>query len=235
MDELKTKLTAFYNKFNEDKRLETRHGQVEFLTSMKYIHEYLRPGDKIVDIGAGPGKYSLALKKEGYDVTAVELTRPNIGKLRSKDKELKIVEANAVDLYDPADRIRALKEAKRICKREIFVTYIMNEYAIIEYAFKDNNYLSVKDRIDEDFKIKDPDALFVHSRIEEIDELNKVCGLKLIRRFASDGPTDYMRSYINAMDDETFQAYLAFHQKTCERKELLGASSHIVDILIKED
>ena len=111
----------------------------------------------------------------------------------------------------------------------------MNEYAIIEYAFKDNNYLSVKDRIDEDFKIKDPDALFVHSRIEEIDELNKVCGLKLIRRFASDGPTDYMRSYINAMDDETFQAYLAFHQKTCERKELLGASSHIVDILIKED
>ena len=255
MDELKTKLTAFYNKFNEDKRLDTRHGQVEYLTSMKYIREYLKPGDKIVDIGAGPGKYSLALKSEGYDVTAVELTRPNIGKLRAKDKELKIVEANAVDLsmfdndafdvailfgpmyhiFDRNDRIRALKEAKRICKREIFVTYIMNEYAIIEYAFKDDNYQTVKDKIDEDFKINDPDALFVHSRIEEIDELNSLCGLKLIRRFASDGPTDYMRSTINAMDEDTFKAYLAFHQKTCERKELLGASSHIVDILIKEN
>ncbi|MBQ1533235.1 MAG: SAM-dependent methyltransferase, partial [Erysipelotrichaceae bacterium] len=57
------------------------------------------------------------------------------------------------------------------------------------------------------------------------------CGLKLLKRFASDGPTDYMRSTINAMDEETFAAYLDFHQKTCERKELLGASSHIVDIL----
>ncbi len=253
MDPLKNKLTAFYNKFNEDKRLDTRHGQVEFLTSMHYIRQYLMPGDKIVDIGAGPGKYSLALKDLGYDVTAVELTRPNIGKLRAKDKQIKIVEANAVDLsmfeddafdvavlfgpmyhiYDKKQRIKALSEAKRICKRTLFVTYIMNEYAVIEYAFKDNNYSSVKDKLDDDFRIKDPDALFVHSRIEEIDELNEICGLKLLKRFASDGPTDYMRSAVNAMDEETFNAYLAFHFKTCERRELLGASSHIVDILRK--
>ena len=37
MDEL----TAHYNKFNEDKRLMRRHGQVEYITSMKYIHKYL--------------------------------------------------------------------------------------------------------------------------------------------------------------------------------------------------
>ena len=253
MDELKEKLTKFYNKFNENKRLDTRHGQVEFLTSMKYIHQYLKDGDQIVDIGAGPGRYSLALKAEGYDVTAVELTRPNIGMLRAKDKEIRIVEANATDLsmfeddrfdvailfgpmyhlYKKEDRIKALSEAKRICKRTLFVTYIMNEYAIIEYAFKGGNYLLVKDKIDEDFRINDPDGLFIQSRIEEIDELNALCGLKLLKRFASDGPTDYMRSYINAMDEETFEAYLSFHQKTCERKELLGASSHIVDILQK--
>ena len=37
MDEL----TAHYNKFNEDNRLMRRHGQVEYITSMKYIHKYL--------------------------------------------------------------------------------------------------------------------------------------------------------------------------------------------------
>ena len=253
MDDMKRKLTEFYNKFNEDKRLDTRHGQVEFLTSMKYIHEYLKPGDKIVDIGAGTGKYSLYLKNEGYDVTAVEYVRPNIGKLKVKDASIRIVEASATDLsmfeedefdiavmfgpmyhlYSATDRLKALSEAKRICKRTLFVTYIMNEYAVIEYAFKDNNYLNIRDKLKEDYRIDDPQALFFQTRIEEIDELNKKAGLKLLKRFAADGPTDYMRSTINAMDDETFAAFIDFHQKTCERKELLGASSHVTDILSK--
>ena len=253
MDDLKNRLTQFYNKFNEDKRLDRRHGQVEFLTSMKYIHEYLKPDDRIIDIGAGPGKYSLSLKNEGYDVTAVEYVRPNIGKLRAKDKDIPIIEASATDLsmfqddefdvailfgplyhlYEKEEKLKALKEAKRICSGHIFVSYIMNEYAMIEYAFKDGHYKEVKDKLDDDFHINDPDAIFFQTRIEDMDELNDLAGLRLIKRFAADGPSDYMRRYINAMDEETFQAFLAYHLKTCERKELLGASSHVVDILSK--
>ena len=250
---MKQKLTDFYNKFNEDKRLDRRHGQVEYQTSMAYLHRYLSPGDRIVDIGAGAGRYSLALKSEGYDVTAVEYVRPNIGKIRAKDRELKVIEASAVDLsmfqdeefdvsilfgpmyhlYSKEDRIKALKEAKRITRKYIFVTYIMNEYSVIRYAFMDQNYTQVKDKLDETYRIDDPDALFFQARIEDMDELNRICGLKLLCRFASDGPSDYIRSQLNAMDDETFAAYLDFHQKTCERKDLLGASSHVVDILTK--
>lgn len=255
MKNLKDRLSEYYNKFNEDKRLDHRHGQVEFITSMKYIHDYLKTGDKIVDIGAGAGRYSITLKNEGYDVTAVELVRPNIGKIKNNDPNLKVIEASATDLscfndnefdvaimfgpmyhlYSKEDRLKALDEAKRITKKYIFVTYIMNEYAVIEYAFKDNHYKDIKDKLDNTYHIDDKDNLFFHVRIEDIDELNKLSNLELIKRFASDGPSDYMRSYINNMDNETFEAYLDFHQKTCERKELLGASSHVVDILKKQD
>ena len=38
---LMTTLEEYYNKFNEDKRLDSRHGRVEFQTSMHYIHKYL--------------------------------------------------------------------------------------------------------------------------------------------------------------------------------------------------
>lgn len=253
MADLKEKLTAFYNKFNEDKRLDARHGQVEFYTSMKYIHEYLKPNDKIIDIGAGPGRYSLYLKNEGYDVTAVELVRPNIGKLKAKDKQIKVVEASATDLsmfkndefdiaimfgpmyhlYSKQDRLKALLEAKRITKKYLFVTYYMNDYSVIEYAFVENNYKDIKDKLDENYHINDPDGLFFQVRIEDIDELNKLANLKLIKRFASDGPSDYIRPIINKMDEETFNGYLDYHLKTCEREDLLGASSHVVDILEK--
>ena len=253
MDEFKNRLTEFYNKFNENKRLDRRHGQVEFITSIRYLEEYLQKGDRIVDIGAGPGRYSLYFKNKGYDVTAVEYVRPNIGMLKAKDKDIRVVEASATDLpmfednefdvaivfgplyhlYRKEDKLKALSEAKRITRKYIFVTYIMNEYSVIEYAFKDNNYKQIKDKLDETYHINDPDALFFQSRIEDIDELNSLSGLKLVRRFASDGPSDYMRRTINNMDDETFEAFIDFHLKTCERKELLGASSHVVDILCK--
>ena len=82
-----TELEKYYNKFNEEKRLTSRHGQVEFITSMKYIHKYL-PVDKsakILDVGAGTGRYSVQLAEEGYDVTAVELVKYNLGILKKKN------------------------------------------------------------------------------------------------------------------------------------------------------
>ena len=68
-------IIEYYNKFNEDKRLTRRHGIVEYITAMKYIHKCLKKIDnpKIIDIGAGTGRYSIDLANEGYDVTAVEL------------------------------------------------------------------------------------------------------------------------------------------------------------------
>ena len=88
-----TELEAYYNKFNEEKRLDSRHGRVEFVTSMHYIHQCLeevaagreKEEISILDIGAGTGRYSVALAEEGYDVTAVELVRYNLGILKSKD------------------------------------------------------------------------------------------------------------------------------------------------------
>ena len=44
-------LENYYGKFCEDKRLTRKHGQVEYRTSMKYIHDYLKPGDRLLDIG----------------------------------------------------------------------------------------------------------------------------------------------------------------------------------------
>ena len=40
-------------------------------------------------------------------------------------------------------------------------------------------------------------------------------------------------AYLNALDEEEFQAFVAYHLATCERPDLMGASSHTVDILRK--
>jgi hypothetical protein len=63
-------LNAYYSRCDEDSRLLSRHGQVEYRTTMRYIHRYLTPGAKILEIGAGTGRYSLALAE------ALRLTKP---------------------------------------------------------------------------------------------------------------------------------------------------------------
>ena len=253
-------LINYYNKFNEDKRLTHRHGIVEYETTMKYIKEYLNKmnNPKIIDIGAGTGKYSVALANEGYDVTAVELVKHNLMTLKAKNSPVKAYLGNAINLakfkdnsfdmvllFGPLyhliskeDKLKALMEAKRIVKEDglILVSYYMNEYAIITHGFKDNNILdAIKNKeIDDTFHVTPKQTdLYSMVRLEDIDELNKLSNLKRIKILAQDGPSDYIRPIINKMDDKTFKIYINYHFSTCERKELLGASSHVLDILKK--
>ena len=104
-----THLEEYYNIFNEEKRLDSRHGRVEFITSMKYINIYLeqimagknvddKSQIKILDIGAGTGRYSVPLANQGFDVTAVELVKHNLGRLKQKGANVKAYQGNALKL-----------------------------------------------------------------------------------------------------------------------------------------
>lgn len=71
-------LNEFYSHYDEDGRLSKKHGSVEFLTTMRYIGQYIKPGDRVLEVGAGTGRYSHALARQGYTVDAVELIGHNI-------------------------------------------------------------------------------------------------------------------------------------------------------------
>ena len=93
-------IIKYYNKFPEDKRLKSRHGQVEMAVTCNFIEEELnkRNCPKILDVGAGTGAYSFYFADKGYDVTAVELVKFNLGVLKSKGKNVKACQGDARNL-----------------------------------------------------------------------------------------------------------------------------------------
>ena len=259
---MSTELEKYYNKFCEEKRLTTRHGYVEYVTSMKYIHEYLPQGKKetikILDVGAGTGRYSVQLAGEGYDVTAVELVKYNLGILKSKKSGVKAYQGNALNLsrfeadqfdmvlvfgpmyhlYTKEDKVKALKEATRVVKPGgiILVAYCMNEYSILTYGFKEGHMKeSIRNqKVDDSFHVRSKEEdLYDYVRIEDIDAIDQAAGVKREKLIAADGPANYMRTVLNAMDEETYQLFIQYHLSTCERKDLLGASAHTLDIVRK--
>lgn len=255
---MSTKLDEYYNKFNEDKRLNSRHGQVEFRVSMEYIHRFLKAGDKILDVGAATGRYSIPLFEEGYDVTAVEPVQHNLGRLRAKKPELKAFKGDArklkrfkdetfdlVLLFGPMyhlvedeDKIKALSEAKRVTKKGglILAAYVMNEYSILTFGFKEQHILESRrlGKVDDSFRVRPSgEDLYDYVRLEDVERYNRTVGLQRLCIFSPDGPANHMRRELNRLTEEEFELFVQYQMQVAERRDLLGAGGHIVDILQK--
>ncbi len=244
-----------YNKHPEDLRLLRRHGIVEFETTMYHLHRFLRPGMHLLDIGAGTGRYTSALMAEGYNVKAVELVRRNIDVFLKREPTADVVQGDACHmpflpdasaditlllgplyhLIGDEEKLKALTEARRVTKPGglIFVAYLMNEYSILSYCFDEDRIDGLMERgaVDEDFHIQaSQDELYDYVRLEDIDRLDRMAGLDRVTIFSPDGPSDYMRTRLNQMSDETFARFLDYQKRVSERPDLMGAGSHVVDI-----
>lgn len=249
-----------YNKHPEDLRLLRRHGMVEFATTMHHLHRYLQPGAQVLDIGAGTGRYTSALMAEGYQVKAVELVRRNIDVFLKREPKADVQQGDARNMpFIPThsadvtlllgplyhligfdEKLKALNEARRVTRPGglIFVAYLMNEYSILSYCFDEDRIggLLARGVVDDQFHIQaQPDELYDYVRLDDINALDQAAGLERVTIFSPDGAADYMRTRLNRMSDETFAHFIEYQKCISERPDLIGAGSHVVDVVKVND
>ncbi|MBR3196506.1 MAG: methyltransferase domain-containing protein [Clostridia bacterium] len=256
-------MNEFYGSINEDARLEkSRQGQLEYFVTMNYIHKFLKPGDRVLEIGAGTGRYSVALAKEGYKVSSIELVASNLDKLRENARGLDNIDAHQGDaldlgrfgddsfdvtlsfgpmyhLYEPEDHHRALDEAIRVTKPGgIILIAFLSAHAIIC-----TNYLydwmpvtqGLKENFDSNYSVKHfKEQLFTGFDIVEFEELFSDKPVDHLTTVAADNVLEIAEKRADfSMTDEEFEAFADYQLHICEKREMLGNSSHLLYICRK--
>lgn len=255
-------LNSIYSNCDEDARLsKTRHGQLEYLTTMRYIHQCVPAGSKVLEVGAGTGRYSIALAKEGYDVTAVELVRHNLDILRRNAAglanlvslqgdatDLSAFAANRFDavlllgpmyhLYEKADQHKALDEAIRVAKPGgVMMAAFLSVYAILFVNYLQGNFRSgLEENYDADYRVRHfQEQGFTGFDIQEFENL---FAEKQVRKIALAG-TDSVLELAEGkpgfqLSDDDFKLFADYHFQTCEKRELLGSHSHLLYVCRKQ-
>lgn len=262
MDIRKEILNNFYtNDCDEDIRLSSKHGSIEFITTTTYINKYLKPNSKILEVGAGTGKYSLYYAKEGYDVTAIDYVENNINMLKSKIKDnmnITAEQGDALDLsrfkndtfditlvlgplyhlYTDDDINQAIKEAIRVTKKNgiIGFSYLTNDSIMIDWALKKHHLIDGYNKtFDENFKMTSvPEEVFRAFYIDEFKDVMSKHDVEYLNNIATDGMSHHMKEEIDSLTDEEFDIWLKYHLSTCEREDLQGYSNHMLYLCKKK-
>jgi len=255
-------VSSFYNQIDEDGRLDkSRHGQMEYITTMHYISKYARKGAKLLEIGAGTGRYSIALAKAGYDVTAVELVEHNFEVLKANSKGLTNLQAyqgDALDLsrfadnsfdvtllfgplyhlYEPQDVQKAIDEAIRVTKPEgVILVAFLSVYAILF-----DNYLNgtlqagIRENFTVSYKVRHfEEQLFTGYDVVEFEDLFTDKAVEHLKTVAVNSILELAEGRSDfAMSDEDLDTFAKLWLTLCEKRELLGTSGHLLYICKKK-
>lgn len=194
---------------NEWKRLDNPYSRIEFISTMYMIKKYFPVAGKVLDIGCGPGRYSIELLKKGFNVTLMDLSSKSIYFAKAKIESLGFFadnyicgDANYLDAeednkYDcillmgpmyhiqsKEMRVDILKQCKRILKNNglILITYI-NSIGILKDKIA--QFSQEFNNIDDIYRALDEESYLLNNNLWlttpdiVIDEI-KISGFKLV-------------------------------------------------------
>jgi len=136
-------------------------GRPEFLLTCRMLERYIKPGDTVLDIGGGPGRYTMHLAQKGCDVTLFDLSTENVkfasekaieqglsiqtmaGDAREVDKMIDrqfdyiLLMGPLYHLLEEADRVKAVEAALKVLAPGgvIFVSFV-NMFSGMIYIMK---------------------------------------------------------------------------------------------------
>lgn len=175
----------YYNDNVEGEWERLEENPYEFIINTHFMDRYIKSGDKVLDIGGGPGKYSLYFASKGCNVTLIDLSEENIKFAKAKAKEqnlnIKAIAGNACDienilseqydhvllmgplyhLLEETDRRKAVSGSLKLLKPDgVFYASFISAYAGIIYMLREEPGMIEDPELIDDFICFEEDRSF---------------------------------------------------------------------------
>lgn len=261
---MNSNVTDYYNNHVEAEwhRLTKPMCAIEFASTLRMISRYFPKSGHVADIGCGPGRYAIELCRRGYKVTLVEPAEKELKFARKEFKkeglqakafikadarELSALKDKTFDaalllgsqyhLVDRTERIKVLKELKRILKiRGVAIITYLNSWGLIRSGVTDLTH-----------RFRDP--AFLKSMLGELSfpemtgftacywstppaskqEILEV-GFKVVSYGSAEGVAGGMWPLIDKLagtDKVAYQTFLEFAAETCELPQFRDMGDHL--------
>lgn len=97
------KVEHYYRIFDEWNRMEAPSGKLEFELTYKEIKKHLKQDDIILDLGGGPGRYTISLASEGYKVCLADISEELLSQASNRVEDLNINNVLSMDQVNAID------------------------------------------------------------------------------------------------------------------------------------
>ena len=250
----------YYEGYDEEARLsKDKSHSIEFITTTNFLERYIKSNCKLLEVGAGTGRYSYYYANKGISTVAFELVDKNIEIMSSKNRAqgnpIDIVKGNAIDLsefknesfdvvlclgplyhlQEKEDKSKCISESIRVLKPGglIAFSYINKHGAIMkEIVSKPESTLNSEVISHLTSKCHDLNGVFNYMNPGEIQEFIQG-NLTVLHVIGTDGLAMNHTEVINQLSEAEFDEYINYHLSTCEEPSIHGSSLHGLIIATK--
>jgi SAM-dependent methyltransferase len=96
-----SKTAGFFDEYGEQEWTRFEDGRTpgpSLATHIRMLEGYVRPGDRVLDAGAGPGRFTLELLRLGAHVTALDISPGQLELLKARVPDVEAVVGDITDL-----------------------------------------------------------------------------------------------------------------------------------------
>ncbi|MCQ1529947.1 MULTISPECIES: class I SAM-dependent methyltransferase [Lutispora] len=250
-------IAKYYEGYDEESRLiKDNSHKVEFISTTHVLDKKIKKDARILEVGAGTGRYSFYYLNKGHMITALDIVQKNVElmmekarTIESKNIEIKLGDARNLSQFDSntfdvvlclgpiyhlsklEDRIKCIGECMRVLKPGgiLAVAYI-NRYAqyVIQIS-RDKNYIndeSLRSITKSGIEPEEGENCFYFSTYDEMEETMAGFSAEKLEHVGTDGIVHMMRDNINALDESELEKWLDYHFMTFDNPSLIGYSLH---------
>lgn len=247
----------YYNRYDEENRLcKDNYHRTEFLVTLKLLAPYLEPGSRILDVGAGTGRYSVYYAERGFTVDALDLTPKHVDAIQDKivrsglGQRLTAKVGDARDLsacqdeaYDAVlcmgplyhlsgtdERLQCLNEVLRVLKPGgILAAAYLNRTGVYLHQVFLNPQTLLNEPPSRLFGKEDAmsgSGGFTYLTPPEVERLFSQLPADKLEHAAADGVSAIMQETVNRMNGEEYAAWIELMTITNREAAHLGSGLH---------